>query len=217
MATVIKASDSDRASQAATFNFDDMNRQAERYVADVHTRARQIVAQAEAEAAAVRRRAEDEGRAAAEKKFAAQVEVRVAERMKVITPAVQELVAQLAQAREAWIAHWEQAAVKLAAGIAERIVRRELTRHPEISQDWLREALQLAGGSAEVRISLHPGDLAALGPQAESLAREFSRVGQAQVLADPQVSSGGCRVDTQFGVIDQRLETQLARIVEELI
>lgn len=216
MATVIKANDSERASQAATFNFDDMNRQGERYVAEVHARARQVVAQAEAEAAAVRRRAEEEGRAAAEKQFAARVEARVAERMKALTPALQDLVAQLAQAREAWLAHWEQAAVKLAAGIAERIIRRELARHPEISQDWLREALQLAGGSPELRIALHPGDLAALGPQAESLARELARVGQAQVLADPQVSPGGCRIDTQFGAIDQRLETQLARIIEEL-
>jgi len=35
-------------------------------------------------------------------------------------------------------------------------------------------------------------------------------------VADPDITPGGCRVDTQFGSIDQQLETQLARIEEEL-
>jgi flagellar biosynthesis/type III secretory pathway protein FliH len=36
------------------------------------------------------------------------------------------------------------------------------------------------------------------------------------VVADPQVSLGGCRVETRFGVIDQQFEAQLARIEQEL-
>ena len=36
------------------------------------------------------------------------------------------------------------------------------------------------------------------------------------VIADETVSRGGCRVHTEFGVIDQQIESQLMRIETEL-
>jgi flagellar biosynthesis/type III secretory pathway protein FliH len=45
---------------------------------------------------------------------------------------------------------------------------------------------------------------------------ELARVGGAEVIADETISSGGCRVDTRSGAIDQQFEAQLARIEEEL-
>ena len=36
------------------------------------------------------------------------------------------------------------------------------------------------------------------------------------IVADPDVSPGGCRVVTEFGVIDETYEAQLDRIAEEL-
>jgi flagellar assembly protein FliH len=38
----------------------------------------------------------------------------------------------------------------------------------------------------------------------------------AELSGDPQISPGGCRVETQFGTIDQQFESQLKRIEEEL-
>ena len=37
-----------------------------------------------------------------------------------------------------------------------------------------------------------------------------------ELVADPQITQGGCRVETRFGVIDQQFEAQLARIEDEL-
>ncbi len=48
------------------------------------------------------------------------------------------------------------------------------------------------------------------------LLAEFSALGPTEIIADAQISRGGCRVDTRFGVIDQQFEAQLARIEEEL-
>ena len=53
-----------------------------------------------------------------------------------------------------------------------------------------------------------------------SAVRKFSeslaQLAPAQIVADPAVEPGGCRVITGFGEIDQRIESQLERIVEEL-
>jgi flagellar assembly protein FliH len=63
---------------------------------------------------------------------------------------------------------------------------------------------------------LNPTDYQTLQPQVEMLVRELAGLGQVEVSSDPAISPGGCRVETQFGVIDQQLETQLRRIEEEL-
>ena len=80
----------------------------------------------------------------------------------------------------------------------------------------IREALELAAGSAQVRLHLHPEDHKALGGQVQLLVQEMSGLGEAEVIADAGVSRGGCRVETRFGTIDQQFEAQLARIEEEL-
>ena len=74
----------------------------------------------------------------------------------------------------------------------------------------------MAAGSTQIQVRLHPTDHAALGGQVQTLVAELARGGGAEVIADPAISPGGCRVDTQFGSIDQQFEAQLARIEEEL-
>ncbi len=216
MATVIKASDAGNATSGAAFNFDDMGRKADAYVAQVRAEAGKIVEQARAEATAVRQRAAQEGRAAAEREIASLVEARVAERMQRITPTVAEAVRALTETRAAWLSHWQQVAVRVAAAIAARVIRRELSRQPEITLDLVREALELAAGSPDIRLVVHPDDFAALGDQMTSLVAELGSAGAAQVVPDASLSPGGCRVETRFGVIDQQIEAQLARINEEL-
>ena len=63
---------------------------------------------------------------------------------------------------------------------------------------------------------LHPDDVQTLGDQVSQIAAGLQSVGATGVVADPQVTRGGCRVETRFGTIDQQFESQLKRIEEEL-
>jgi flagellar assembly protein FliH len=58
--------------------------------------------------------------------------------------------------------------------------------------------------------------LAVLRDGATKLIAEMQKLAPAELVADATVSPGGCRVDTQFGCIDQQIEAQLARIRDEL-
>ena len=42
------------------------------------------------------------------------------------------------------------------------------------------------------------------------------RILDGAIVADPEITTGGCRVETQFGMIDQQFEAKLERIEEEL-
>jgi flagellar assembly protein FliH len=216
MASVIKASGAARSTEAGAFNFEDLGAKGQSYLAQMRGQAGQMLAQAQRDAAGIRERAQQEGKQAALKAAEALVDEKVGKHIVTLLPALKQAVEGIAQARQVWLAHSEKATVQVAAAIAARVIRRELSRAPEITLDLVREALEMAAGSTEIQIRLHPDDAAALAGQVRTLVAAMTRVGTAQVVADPAISRGGCRIDTRFGSIDQQFEAQLARIEQEL-
>jgi len=63
---------------------------------------------------------------------------------------------------------------------------------------------------------LNPADHRSIGTQVELLLRELSTLTEAEIVPDAEITPGGCRVETRFGIIDQQFEAQLKRIEEEL-
>ena len=218
MPTIIKAGERQVAS--VPFNFDDMTARADQYLQKVRAEAARILAQARQAAAALRREAESEGRQAAQAAVAEMVRQQaqqlVAEHIKTLLPALRQVIQGLHHARHQWLAHWEQSAVHVAAAMASRVIRREVRQTPEVALTLIREALELAAGSPQIRLRLHPADCQTLGSQVQALLGELAAAGTPEVIPDPQITQGGCRVETRFGAIDQQFEAQLARIEEEL-
>lgn len=216
MSTIIKATDGRRSSQTVAFNFDDMAAKASEYLGQVRAEAAQIVADARQAAAGLRQQAEAEGRregmAAVERTVAEQLGRQLA----TLRPALEQAVQEIRHAKQAWLRQWEKGAVHLAAAMAARVIRRELPRTPDVTVALVREALELAVGNAELKIRLNPADHASLASQMQTVVRELAPLAQTELVADPQITAGGCRVETRFGVIDQQFESQLARIEEEL-
>ncbi|TWU00331.1 flagellar assembly protein H [Botrimarina colliarenosi] len=206
----------DEAPQPATFTFSDMASQGDAYVRNVRTAASQAVEKANAEADAIRKRAEAEGHAAAEATIAKRLDEQIGQELRTLRPALAQVVAGLEAARGEWQAHWRESAVGLAVAIAEKIVRRELAQDATISETWLTEALELAAGASDITIRLAPSDMEHLRSHAEKLAASMGGIGDARFLADPSIDAGGCRVETRHGSIDQQLTTQLDRVFEEL-
>lgn len=217
MATIIKNTDREAGLLAPAFNFDDMSRRADVYVQQVRAQAAKIVAEANAQAANIRRQAEIDGLKTAQKQMRQQVEAETAKRMETVLPALREAVAEWRNAKQAWLAHWEATGVRLASRIAQRILRRELATDPTLPLALVRESLELAVGGDGVRVLLNPTDVERLGPQVALLIAELKPSGGVEVVADERIAAGGCRLETRFGAIDQQLATQLKRIEEELI
>jgi flagellar assembly protein FliH len=216
MSTIIKAGDNGLAVQQVAFNFDDMTDRANRYLDRVRKEAAALVAKAQQEADAARRRAEEEGRKQGLEAVRQMVDKRLSEQLATLMPALEKVVRDVQDARHGWLTYWEKSAVHVSAEIARRLIRRELSRHPEITLSLVREALELAVGSSHLRIHLHPKDYETLSPAVGSLVKELAGLAQTEIVADPEVTAGGCRVETAFGSIDQQFEAQLARIEEEL-
>jgi flagellar assembly protein FliH len=216
MPTVIKAVDRQFRKQGVAFDLDDTEPQTEAFRSKIRDQARQILLAAMHDAQGIRRAAELEGIRAAEQALDGLVEERVGRKLETALPALRAAITEMNQSKQTWLAIWERQVVDLAVAIAGRVCRIELRKKPEITIGLVREALDLAAGAGGVRVLLNPEDHAALGNQVRILVDELTRLAPADVVADRSISRGGCRVETPKGAIDQQIETQLARIAEEL-
>jgi flagellar assembly protein FliH len=216
MSTIIKASAAPQQAERQPFRFSDLGGRAQEYLEQVRSEAAAILRQAHEQAAAIRSAAEEDGRDAARAVAEESAEERFAARLTTLVPALRQAVADIQASKADWCAHWERTAIQVATAIAERIIRRQVDRAPEITLSLIKEALELAAGSGEIQLRMHPDDVTTLGASASALVGELNRLDKTQIIADDQIDRGSCRVDTRFGTIDQQFPAQLARIEQEL-
>ncbi len=219
MASVIKAGrviPSGTKVRHCEFNLEDMSQTASMYLETVKQQAAQIVLEAQKQAADVLAQAKLQGRQAAEQEATKAALAAAETKWQSLTPALQQAIDSATQLKVAWIREWEKNVVHLVVAVAQRVIRGELSRQPQIPQQWIREALELATGASTVTLHLSPGDFASLGELREQIMEKFGQMAPAKIVSDPGLSPGGCRVVTDYGCIDQQIEAQLARIEEEL-
>ncbi len=220
MATIIKrgsqSHDSGIELRKLAFDLTDMSSQGDAYLQEVRQEAAKIVQQAEQEAAKIRQEAEAAGKAAAEAAIERILDEKVAQQMKTLTPALSSAVQQIEDSRQDWLRHWESSATQLACAIAARVIRRELQIQPDVALEWVKESLQMCAGAAELTVRLNPSDHETLGKQVRQLVEVFQPAAETKIVADPAISMSGCRIETEFGSIDQQIETQLERLQQEL-
>jgi flagellar assembly protein FliH len=202
--------------QSAAFNLEDMSDKARNYLDAIRTQAARILAQAKGQAQLAAEAAKQQGRQAALQEATQALEAKLDQKLQTVLPALEQAITSIRQAQQAWLKHWEGQTIRLATAIAERIIRRKLQQSPEITRDLVREALELSIGGGRVRLHLHPQDHDALKQQLPAIAAQINLLAPADIIADPDIRPGGCRVVTEFGMVDQQIESQLARIEEEL-
>jgi flagellar assembly protein FliH len=125
---------------------------------------------------------------------------------------LEQTLVELAALRHEMIRQTERQMVQLALAIAKRIVRREIALDRDLTQTMVRLALERLGDSTSVSVRLHPEDFAAIGAGANQWERSH-----VSVVADRDVSRGGCLVESDFGSIDGSIEAQFQELARALL
>jgi flagellar assembly protein FliH len=134
---------------------------------------------------------------------------------------LQRMVDEAKAAREEFIAVTTPQLLNLAVQIAEKIVRREVETDPTVVQRIAEDALRHAVDKHHLRIRVNPEDwetLQAVAPELQAALddiREFEIVPDRR-RGDRRMARGGCLIETESGIIDARIETQLEEIRERL-
>ena len=122
-----------------------------------------------------------------------------------------QTVEELAGLRTELIQKTERQVVELALAIAGRVLRREVSLDRELLVTMARIALERLGENTSATIRLNPDDYAFIGAKAQVGDSSLVRV-----IADPLVNSGGCLVQSDFGLIDAGMDAQLGEMAAAL-
>lgn len=130
------------------------------------------------------------------------------------TAVLEKLLNSLAEPLEELDDRIEQELVALALAAARVIVRRELKTDPAQVVAAVREALSaLPAAARNVRVQLHPED-AALVRQVLNLSQEERAW---QIVEDPLLARGGCKVLTDTSQVDATLDARLTAIMTAVL
>jgi flagellar assembly protein FliH len=120
---------------------------------------------------------------------------------------------ELTQVRAQMIHQTERQMVQLAIAIARRVIHREVTIDADLLIAMARVAMERLGETAQVKVRLHPDDYEAAGA-----ARVAQLAGSnVMILADAHLSRGGCRIESDMGILDAGVNAQLQEIARALL
>jgi len=120
------------------------------------------------------------------------------------------------QARENLKTEWEQSLLHLAVRVAEKIIGEQLRLHPDAIVPIVREALKSIGQERQLTLMIHPDHRETVQANLDRLQALVGSSRQIHLVANPDVAPGGCVVESELGVIDAKLETQL-KCLEEIL
>ena len=107
--------------------------------------------------------------------------------------------------------------VKLAVGIARRVTKQQGLIDPQVLESNLSDAMKLVVHAADVRVAVHPSQKKTLEDVLPRLQLSWPSLEHVELIEDANIAPGGCRVFTAQGHIDADLDTQLDRLVAELL
>lgn len=171
--------------------------------------AAQIVANAEAQSAAIEQAARDRARAEVRAELEIESQTQIAD----LREQLAATIAEISNVKETVAAQAETELVELALEIAKKIVGREVTFDREIAFTLVKVSLSRLQTHAAARVHLHPEDFAFVQAQRERLNYH----GALEIIEDRSIDLGGCLVKTETGDIDARIDSQFEEIAHGLL
>ncbi len=221
---------SNLAPAAATpFSFADIEAAARRILLRARSQAEQLLAEAQAQAEQMRAEAVEEGRTQGHQEgMAAGLaqgqrsghDAALGECRQELAGLIQTLSATAAEI-DASRRELEASAVaevaELAIALARRILKRQAAVDPQVLIANLTEAMALVIHASDVRIAVHPEQKAILERELPHLKLQWPNLKHVELVADESIAPGGCRLATHHGEIDADLNSQLDRVVGEMM
>jgi type III secretion protein L len=111
---------------------------------------------------------------------------------------------------------WEQDILKLSVAIARKIIGAELASRPETISSIVQEALKTLQRARRFTIQVNEADVEPVRARLDRLRQIVGSNREIDVVGSLDVAPGGCTVESDLGVIDARLDTQL-RCMEDIL
>lgn len=178
-------------------------------VYDAHQKAKDIVEQAEKQAAQMLEKASRERDAVVGASREQGRQEGLAQATSIILKAKQD-AAHIVEESEPQI-------VKLALVMTEKILGRMLEEDSELVISIAAQAIESVRQQREIILRVNPEDAQLLRNSRKKIMDMLGRTKDIAVREDPEVERGGCIIETENGTVDAQLKTQLAMLEQVLL
>lgn len=194
--------------------------EAEQIRRDAEAEAIRIIAEATAEAGDLREAARAQGYADGSARAEEEARIAIEEGIKIEAASLREDMetfceAVLLEQERVW-RDIEGQLKDLAMEIAERVLKAELTVNPDVVVQITQHAMRRLADKDQVRIRVNPDDVERLRDHREEIMRLFEGLRSVEILEDRRVGIGGVQIETDTGMVDARIETQMHELTRAL-
>lgn len=186
--------------------------EAKRIVEDANLKAEQIVKEAEEKAEEILEKAKEE---AFESGFNEGFQ-KGEEEVKRLIDRLHIILQAAIDKRKEILKNAETQLIDLVLLIARKVVKTISEEERNVVIENIKEALKKVRGEAEITIRVNIKDLEITTKQKENFISMIESLENVRIEEDSRVDPGGCIIETSFGDIDARIQTQL-NIIEEKI
>lgn len=123
---------------------------------------------------------------------------------------------KLAAARGEVLRGVEEELVTLVLNIARSVIHSELTQHPELITAQVETALARVRDDGSITVRVHPSALGFLQEARARLLESLSDTARLHFEPDASLAPDGCVVESNFRIVDARVESQLGQIEDGL-
>lgn len=106
----------------------------------------------------------------------------------------------------------EQKIIDIAIHTAEKIIKQEVNKEPEIFLSIVKEAIKETKSQSTISIYLHPKNYTNILKQKKELANVLDGETKVLIFIDQEIEEDGCMINHAFGQIDASIHTQLDQI-----
>ncbi len=174
------------------------SREARDVVSLAQEKARQIIEDAERERDAIQEKARQEGYAQGLAQW-------------------NQILAGTAQKAADLTKVWEETMLRLSVRVAEKIIGEQLKLQPETIIGIISEVLQGVRFGKHLTIQVNEEDAPEVRSRVNRLKESLSFNNEIEIVASTSVARGGCLIESELGVVDARLETQLKCLEDVLL
>lgn len=131
-----------------------------------------------------------------------------------VVHAMSETVKRAMVEQEAVVQGLQQDALGLSLAIARQVIMGELRSNPDVICQVLTRLIEEAEGRKVFAVQLHPDDIERIKASPVGTLLEQADI---EMKPAPDLTPGGCVLDTAFGKLDARLETRMDEIAATLL
>ena len=130
---------------------------------------------------------------------------------------IKNITGKILDKRESILSEADNMIVRLALSVARTILRREAQIDQGLVKSIAQASLKLIEDKKRVSIKVHPSNWNALKEFEADILNMTHGIKELEIKEDDYVSPGGCVIETDSGIIDAQLNTQVDEIAANLM